>query len=72
MSILIVLGKSSIAVYVWNILIVFLRFSDKILFLIGYDNEKILTTAAFCQSMLVFYVFPKWTYNIYPILYGLK
>lgn len=74
MPVLLEFGKLSIAVYVWNFLIVgfSMRVLNRIMLMLGLDNEGILTAAAFCLSMIVLYVLSKWTYNKLPILYGLK
>lgn len=67
-------GKLSIAVYVWNFLIVgfSVRVLNRILLMFGVDNETILTAATFSVSMIILYLLSKWTYNKLPYLYGLK
>lgn len=74
MPILIEFGKLSIAVYVWNFLIVgfALRIINRIMLMMGLDNDAILTTTTFCISMIILYVLSNWTYNKLPYLYGLK
>lgn len=74
MPILIEFGKLSVAVYVWNFLIVgfSLRVLNRILLLLGLDNDAIHTAATFSVSMIILYLLSKWTYNKLPCLYGLK
>lgn len=74
LPVLVEFGKLSIAVYVWNFLIVgfSIRILNRLLLMIGLDNEVILTAATFCASMMILYVLSKWTYNKLPNLYGLK
>ena len=74
MPVLIEFGKLSIAVYVWNFLIVgfSVRVLNRIMLMLGLDNEAILTAATFSISMIILYLLSKWTYNKLPYLYGLK
>lgn len=74
MPVLIEFGKLSIAVYVWNFLIVgfLFRVLNRIMMMFGLDNEGILTAATFSVSMIILYLLSKWTYNKLPYLYGLK
>lgn len=74
MPILIEFGKLSIAVYVWNFLIVgfSMRIVNRMLLMMGLDNEAILTASTFCISMIILYVLSKWTNNKLPYLYGLN
>ena len=74
MPVLIEFGKLSIAVYVWNFLIVgfSVRVLNRIMMMFGLDNEGILTAATFSVSMIILYLLSKWTYNKLPYLYGLK
>jgi hypothetical protein len=74
MPILIEFGKLSIAVYVWNFLIVgfTLRIINRIMLMMGLSNDTVLTTATFSVSLIILYLLSKWTYNKLPYLYGLK
>lgn len=74
MPVLLEFGKLSIAVYVWNFLIVgfSVRVLNRILLIFGIDNETILTAATFSVSLIILYLLSKWTYNKLPYLYGLK
>ena len=74
MPVLLEFGKLSIAVYVWNFLIVgfSVRVLNRILLIFGIDNEAILTAATFSVSLIILYLLSKWTYNKLPYLYGLK
>lgn len=74
MPVLLEFGNLSVAVYVWNFLIVgfSLRVLNRILLMFGLDNEAILTAATFSVSMIILYLLSKWTYSKLPYLYGLK
>lgn len=74
MPVLLEFGKLSIAVYVWNFLVVgfSLRILNRILLMFGLDNRDILTAATFSVSIIILYLLSKWTYNKLPYLYGLK
>lgn len=74
MPVLIEFGRLSIAVYVWNFLIVgfSMRVLNRIMLMVGFDNEAILTSATFSVSMIILYLLSKCTYYKLPYIYGLK
>lgn len=71
---LIIMGRLSIAVYVWNFLIVgiMLRVINNLMKRVGIDNDGIFTAAVFGCSLLVVYAIAKFTYNRFPIIYGVN
>ena len=68
------MGRLSIAVYVWNFLIVGINMRVINLFMkkIDFVNDGVLTAATFLISVVVLSVVSKWTYNKLPFLYGKK
>lgn len=68
------MGRISIAIYTWNFLIigVVYRLTNRLLVSIEWVDKGIITGITFGFSLLLLYIFSKFTYNRMPFLHGIK
>lgn len=68
------MGRYSIAIYVWNFLVIgfFYRLFNLILASASWADKGIMTGFTFGFSMICLYVIAKYTYTKIPFLYGVK
>lgn len=68
------MGRLSIAVYVWNFLIVgiMLRVVNTMMKTIEMENDGVFSALVFIFSISIIYIISKITYNKLPFLYGIK
>ena len=67
-------GKLSIAIYVWNFLIVgiMLRLIYRVCIMLQISNDNVITMVTFIVATLIIYAISKFTYNHLPCMYGMK
>jgi len=73
-SLLIEMGKISIAIYVWNFLVIGIisRLTNYLMMYIGYGDKGTMTGITFGLSVISIYMIAKSTYARIPSLYGIR
>ena len=68
------MGKLSIAIYVWNFLVIgfFCRLTNILMIHAGIVNKGVNTAITFGIAIICLYVIAKFTYGKMPFLYGGK